>query len=123
MNREAAEAMLNELHGARWTEDRGNSQRVHRLTVETRSDGVRASWFGRVADGRDESTALAALLRREFAGAAEAMRAARREARRLREAAKRASALEAWADKVDGVVSRYVGAIPEEPLLEDMEDE
>jgi len=124
LTRASAQAILEALRAASWcVEERGPMPSPGPVIVEPCREGVRVVWWGLRAEGHDEHEALAVLVRSQVASAREWAVSRRREARRLREAAKAAPILDARAARIEGELARIAPQVPEEPRLDMGADE
>lgn len=119
LTREGAQAILDALRAASWCEEeRGAMPEPRPVIVEPCRAGVCVVWWGLRAEGRDEHEALTVLVRRQVASAQGWAASRRREAQRLREAAKAAPALDARAAKLEAELARLAPQVPEEPRID-----
>lgn len=86
-------------------------------------NGAVAAWRGLHAEGREESEALAVLVRRQVASARRLAASCRDEARRLRDAARAAQSLDASAVRINAELARVVPRVPPETPLDGFDED
>lgn len=119
LTRETAHAILEALRAAcRSGDEHDPSPGPSPVRVEPCREGMCAAWRGLRAEGRSEHEALAVLVRRAVAGARDLAERRRREAQRLREAAKIAPALDVDAVRIEAEIARVAPNVPTETTLD-----
>ena len=119
LTRESAQAILESLRAV--CSDGTEHDPAHGpcpVRVERTGKGAVAAWRGLRAKGREEGEALAVLVRCQVASAREWAASRRREAQRLRDAAKEAPVLDAIAVRISAELARVATRIPPETTLD-----